>query len=139
MVLQTRPTLVSAVLLNEPWSYHNVVSADGCTAEHMCCVRCHVFTQFNLLRATPLPNAVLWGLAVVDLLTLGMPCGFYPGAGSVVLGCLTRTQLRHRYRLEGTGARDLVSAACCSHFAARQQRKELEKEGIEYPNVCNFR
>lgn len=135
VTLATRPTPVAAVLLNEKWSYP-VFSADACSASHVFCTRCHAHSQVNMLRANPLPGALLPVLVVLDTLTLG-GIGCYPGLASGAFACYARTQLRFKYRLESTGMKDMALGCCCAMFATRQQEKELEVEGVVYSQPCS--
>ena len=136
VVLEIPPEPVSAVLLSEPWSYP-VFLREGCTSTYLLCTRCHFIEQMNLLRERPLHPGFLILIVLADIASFGAPCGLYPGLGTAIFGCLTRTELRFRYRLVGTGAYDAGLVGCCPAFAARQQAMELEKEGVTYPVPCH--
>lgn len=133
--LTVAPVPLSATLLNEQWSYA-MLTSDSCHPTYLFCHRCHHLRQADLLRPQPLSTAIAVVAWFLDLLTLGSPCGFYPGLGTAAVACYTRTLVRIRYRLQGTGTRDAVQVLCCAHAVACQQQKELDKEGVLYHAPC---
>lgn len=134
-VLSEPPRLVTSILLNEKWDLP-LFTLDACRLDTICCLRCHLVSQANLVRVRPLHDCVLPLVVAADVLTCACPIGFYSGIGTVALGCYTRTQIRLRYRLQSTGFRDCLLSMCCSHCMVRQQEREMEKEGVQYHHAC---
>ena len=135
MVITKPPVLLSAILLNEPWTYPMFGSLG---ASYFCCPTLHYARQLELVdpeQGGSCLQCCVCFTCLFDVLTLRLPFTGYPGLGTALFGCYTRAQLRLRYRIKGIGSEDFAYALCCAPCVVQQQLLELEKEGAVY-NIC---
>lgn len=135
-VLTVAPKAVSAVLLDSEWV---TPLCSNLNSDAVFCARCTLVRQWRSLSSydSPMPmqpSTVLALIIILDVLTAGLPFGFYHGLGTAAFGCQARWALRSKYGIVGFPWVDLVTMALLPSCAVMQHSGELRiRSNIEVP------